>query len=383
MKILICSLTYPLLNGVTVSIDASVDGLLKKGDEVLVVSPRYKKKKHRPEHRPVPSSYLSKTLGSLIGKDERTFGITAYFHIKKIINDFDPDIFWLHTLSWASNAFEKNMLQSKKPKVLTYHTLVEEYGRIYGGEIGANLMKRRSKYLANKMDAVITPSRIIEKKLISYGVTKPIYPIPTGIERVKKYFSKKQLCEEFNIPSNAKVLLCVGRICKEKNIDNLLRIMKKINEKDENIFLLLIGPGDAGEFKKMARDLGISKRVIFTGPLPKEKMQKSYGGADIFVFASKTETQGLVVGEAMMAKTPVVALKSQIIPDVYPEKTLFVNNNQSSFVKSVFDVLENKKKREKVVKEAKKFIEDNFSMEAMTKNQRELFSSLCRKDGSK
>lgn len=379
MKILICSLTYPLLNGVTVSINATVDGLLKKGDQALVVSPRYGKGRHRPEHRPVPSSYIAKTLGSLIGKDERTFGVTAFFHIKKIIGEFNPDIFWLHTLTWAPNAFELNMLRSPKPKVLTYHTLVEEYGRVYGGEIGANLMKRRSKSLANKMDAIITPSKIIKKKLISYDVTKPIYPIPTGIESVKKYFTKKELHQEFNIPPNAKILLCVGRICKEKNIGALLKIMKEINKRDKNIFLILIGPGEPDEFKKIAKDLKISDKVIFTGPLPKEKVQKSYGGADVFVFPSKTETQGLVVGEAMMAKTPVVALNSQIIPDVYPKKTLFVANNQKEFVNTLFEILKNKKKREKVTKEAKKFIEENFSMEAMTKKQRELFSKLHEK----
>jgi len=379
MKILICSLTYPLLNGVTVSINASADGLIAKGDEVLVVAPKYKEGRNRPEHRPVPSSYMAKTLGSLIGKDERTFGITAFYHIQRIIKEFNPDLFWLHTLTWAPNAFELNMLKSKKPKVLTYHTLVEAYGRIYGGEIGANLMKRRSVSVCNKMDVVITPSKIIEKKLRSYGVTKPIYPIPTGINKVEKYFTKKELHEEFNIPLDSKILISVGRICKEKNIDALLKIMKKIKKRNKDIFLLLIGPGEADEFKEIAKKLDISDRVIFTGPLPVEKVQKSYGGADVFVFASKTDTQGLVIGEAMMAEIPVVALSSQIIPDVYPERTLFVSDNQPKFIDDVFSVLENKEKREKRVKEAKKFVLENFSREAMTRKQRELFLGLHNK----
>jgi len=376
MKILICSLTYPLLNGVTVSINATADGLIAKGDEVLIVAPRYKEGKYRPEHRPVPSSYIAKTLGSLIGKDERTFGITAYYHIEKIMKEFNPDICWLHTLTWAPNAFELNMLKSKASKVLTYHTLVEAYGRIYGGEIGANLMKRRSRSVCNKMDAVITPSKIIEKKLRSYHVTKPIYPIPTGIEVVDRYFTKEQLHKEFNIPLGSKILISVGRICKEKNIDALLKIMKKIKDKDKNIFLLLIGPGEPESFKSIAEKINIADRVIFTGPLPMEKVQKSYGGADAFVFASKTDTQGLVIGEAMMAEIPVVALESQIIPDVYPRKMLLSVKNQSEFSDAVFDILENSKKREKLVKDAKKFVLENFSREAMTRKQRELFLGL-------
>jgi len=376
MKILICSLTYPLLNGVTVSIDATVDGLVAKGDEVIVVAPRYGKGKHRPEHYPVPSSYMTKTLGSLIGKDERTFGITAYYHIEKIIKRFNPDVCWLHTLTWAPNAFELNMLRSKALKVLTYHTLVEAYGRIYGGEIGANLMKRRSRSVCNKMDVVITPSKIIEKKLRTYNVTKPIYPIPTGIEEVGKYFTKKELHKEFNIPLGSKVLISVGRVCKEKNIDALLKIMKKIKDRSKDLYLLLIGPGESESFKSLAEKLKISDRVIFAGPLPKEKVQKAYGGADAFVFASKTDTQGLVIGEAMMAEIPVIALESQIIPDVYPRKTLSSVKNQSDFSNAVFDILKNTKKRERLVKNAKKFILENFSRESMTRRQRELFLKI-------
>jgi glycosyltransferase involved in cell wall biosynthesis len=269
-----------------------------------------------------------------------------------------------------------NMVRSKKAKVLTYHTLVEEYGRVYAGKAGAMLMRRRSKAVCNKMDVVITPSKIIKKKLLSYGVKKPIHPIPTGIKRVEKYFTKKELHEEFNIPKSKKILLSVGRICKEKNMETLLKIMKDISEKDKDLFLLLIGPGESTEFKKIAKDLKIADKVLFTGPLPMEKVQKSYGGADAFVFASKTDTQALVVGEAMMAKTPVIALKSQIIPDVYPLETLFCNKNKKEFVDSVFEVLKNKKKREEKVKKAKDFVEDNFSRRAMTKKQTELFSSL-------
>jgi len=376
MKILICSLTYPLLNGVTVSIDATVDGLVAKGDEVIVVAPRYEKGKHRPEHYPVPSSYMTKTLGSLIGKDERTFGATAFFHIQKIIKKFNPDVCWLHTLTWAPNAFELNMLKSKASKVLTYHTLVEAYGRIYRGEIGANLMKRRSRSVCNKMDVVITPSKIIEKKLRSYNVTKPIYAIPTGIEEIGKYFTKKELHKEFNIPLGSKILISVGRVCKEKNIDALLKIMKKVKDKSKDLYLLLIGPGEVDQFKSLAEKLKISDRVIFAGPISKEKVEKSYGGADAFVFASKTDTQGLVIGEAMMAEIPVIALESQIIPDVYPRKTLASVKNQSDFLDAVFDILKNTKRREKLVKNAKKFILENFSREAMTRNQRELFSKI-------
>lgn len=376
MKILISSLTYPLRNGVTVSIDATVDGLMAKGDKVLVVAPRYGKTKHRPEHRPVPSSIVVKALGSLIGKEEKTFGITARYYINKIIKEFNPDIFWMHTLSFVPNAFELSMLKSNKPKVLTYHTLVEEYGRMYAGEVGAALMRRRSKLVANKMDVIITPSKAIKEKLRKYGVVKPIYPIPTGINIIEKYFTKEELYKKFNIPLGSKILLYVGRICREKNMESLLKVMKKIKKENSNIFLLIVGPGDIEKFSNMAKKMDIADRVIFTGALPAEEAQKIYGGSDVFTFPSTSETQGLVIGEAMMARTPVVAFESQIQPEIYPRNLALVVKNQLEFSNAVLNILKNHEKREKMTKNAKKFVLDNFSREAMTRKQRELFAKV-------
>ena len=379
MRILISSLTYPLPNGVTVSINATVDGLIAKGDKVLVIAPRYKKTKHRAEHCPVPSSAVARAIGSLIGKEERTFGITASYHIEKIAKEFKPDIYWLHTLTWAPNAFELHMLKSEKPKLLTYHTLVEAYGRMYGGEIGANLMRRRSKSVANKMDAVITPSRVIEQKLRKYGVVKPIYVIPTGINIVKKYFTKEELCTKFNIPPNSKILVYVGRVCREKNIEALFKIMKKIKNKDSNIFLLIVGPGDIEKFSNIAQKMNVADKIIFTGALPLEETQKIYGGSDVFVFTSKTETQGLVIGEAMMAEIPVVAFESQIQPEIYPKTISIVVKNELELSTAVLNILKNREKRDKMVKMAKEFVLENFSREAMTRKQKELFLKLHNK----
>ena len=378
MKILISSLTYPLPNGVTVSIDASLDGLIAEGYEFLIVAPRYKTIKHRPEHCQVPSSSVARAIGSLIGKDERTFGITASYYIAKIAKEFKPDIYWLHTLTWAPNAFELHMLKSEKPKVLSYHTLVEEYGRMYGGKIGADLMRRRSKSVANKMDAVIVPSKVIEQKLRQYGVIKPIYVIPTGINIIKDYFTKEELCARFSLPPNSKILLYVGRVCKEKNIEALLKIMGEIKKKDSNIFLLIVGPGEIEKFKSTVQNMNIADRVIFAGFFPAKETQRMYGGSDVFVFSSKSETQGLVIGEAMMAEIPVVALESPIQPEIYPESLSVVVKNESQFSFAVLDILKNCKKRDKMVKKAKEFVLENFSREAMTKKQKELFTKLLR-----
>jgi 1,2-diacylglycerol 3-alpha-glucosyltransferase len=373
MKILVSSLTYPLPNGVTVSLNTAVDGFIEKGHEMRIVAPDYKKGLVRPEHYPIQSSLITRGIGVLIGKEERTFGINSRKEIKKIAQEFKPDAYWLHTLTWGKNAFEAEMLESKKPKVLFYHTLVEEYGRLYAGRLGAYTMRQRSKKVCNSVDSVMTPSSAMKNRLLSYGVTKPIHIIPTGIEVCPNPFKKKEIKERFKIPNNAKILLYVGRVSKEKNIDVLLKMMQKI---ETNAVLLVVGPGDIKETQKITENYGIKDKVIFSGGLPKDETARIYGASDAFVFSSKSETQGLVIGEAMYAEIPVIALDSLIQKEVYPESTALVVRDEGSFAEKVDSCFKNKKKTTEMVKRAREFVEKNFSKKTMIRKQIKVFKDL-------
>jgi len=377
MKIIIGSLTYPLANGVTTSINASVDGFLAAGHRVIIIAPRYDDLgKVRPEHYPVSSSEISRWFLSALHKKERLFSATrAVREIRAIVDNFQPDAFWLHTLTWAPNAFEKVMRQSGHPNVLTYHTLVEDYARMYAGEIGAWLLRNRSRRVANMMDAVITPSAVIAKKLSSYGVKKNIEVIPTGIKIPEKSYTKKEIAERFHIPADSTVLLYVGRISREKNITKLIQMTEPILKGGKTV-LLLVGPGDLIETQDLARKLGVGRQVICTGALSKEDTQKIYGASDVFVFASQTETQGLVIGEAMLAGLPVVALDSPIQPEIYPENVAVVVRDERQFASSIQSILADDKQRQTMTTTAKKFVEDNFSVEGMISKQIALFERL-------
>lgn len=377
IKIIIGSLTYPLPNGVTASIDTSVDSLSEQGFRFIVVAPRYEKRKHRLQHYQAPSSPVTRAIGYFMGRKEKTFGLTAPFYIKKIVKNFNPDIYWLHNFAWAPNAFEIHMFNSNKPKVLSYHTLVEEYGQMYGGKVGADLMKHRSKLIGNKVDAIIVPNEKIEKKLRQYGIIKPIHIIPTAITLPSSYLSKKDLLKKINIPFDSKIILYVGRVCKEKNIEILLRAMGEIRKKNEKIFLLVVGAGDIVKFKSKARKMKVADRVIFHGHYSLEETKKMYGGSDLFVFPSKkTETQGLVIGEAMIAGIPVVAFSSQAKTGVYPEKLFFSVKKESDLHLKILEAFNESNKKDKIVKDAKKFILENFSEEKIAEKQKKLFLSL-------
>ncbi len=376
MKILVCSLTYPLPNGVTSSLTTSVDGFLAAGHQVRIVAPDYGKGKVRPEHFPVPSSIIGRVITGLFQKEERMFGLGARGQIKKIVEEFSPDAFWLHTVTWSANAFENVMLKSKKPTVLTYHTLVENYGRVYAGEIGAQRMATRSKELADSVNQIIAPSHVVESKLRAYGVTKPITVIPTGIHDPGQQYSKSELANHFDFSADVPVLLYLGRVSKEKNIAGLLEMAAKLKQNLDNFVLLLVGPGDIEETNAQALELKLDKNVICTGPLPKAEAQKVYGGADLFVFASQSETQGLVVGEAMIAGLPVVALNSPVQPEVYPENVAVVAKNTDEFATAVADLLKDEPRRAHLAQVGKEFVTKNFSIEGMIRKQIELFENL-------
>lgn len=377
MRILIGSLTYPLLNGVTTSINTTLDGFKDRGQELLVVAPQYPMGTVRYEHCPVPASRLSRVILQSVGKKERTFSRQATRRIRAIVREFAPEAFWLHTLTWLPSAFERVMLGSNKPKVLTYHTLVEQYGRIYGGALGAAVMRHRSKAVANAMDRIIAPSQMLAKVLIRYGVRRPISVIPTGISVPKSGYNKQELSGRFHFAKATTLLLYVGRVSVEKNIPILLEMAKELNRTGD-FTLLLVGPGDLVATEQYAVKLGIGPKVICAGPLAKEDAQQIYYAADLFVFASQTETQGLVIGEAMLSGLPVAALTSPIQPEVYPEETAAVAKDLSGLIKAVKTLVKSPSSREKLREKGRLFVREHFSVEQMINRQIAVFEQLIR-----
>ena len=377
IKILACSLEYPLPNGVTISLNTSITELKRKGVRTAIISPDYNLGKLRRDHYPLQPSFLVKNIGMIAGRKANTFGIglslLAYPKIKEIVKKFNPDIYWLNTIAWTINPFEIAMLETEKPKVITYHTLLEDYGKIYAGEAGAIAMKFKSKLICNKADAIIVPNKIIKDKLHSYGVLKPIYVIPTGISFAKKSFSRDEIRSRFKIPQKTKIILYVGRVSKEKNIEFLFDAFREIQDEIDSK-LLIIGMGDIEQYSEKAKDKGIFKNTIFAGEVAKKDIEMIYGACDVFVFSSQTETQGLVIGEAMASGLPVVTLNSHISKDVCPNGTAVVANNKKEFVRGVLDVLNND--NSVMTNEAKNFVYKNFSKEKMAEEQFKIFNNL-------
>ncbi|MBC7328272.1 glycosyltransferase [bacterium] len=200
--------------------------------------------------------------------------------------------------------------------ITTYHTFYEEYYH-YGYPIPKFITKaflrKLSKYFCNLCDAVVVPSKPVEELLRSYGVYRPIKVIPTGIEIDEWYCEENPLFPRsaFNIPPKVPIITYVGRLADEKNLTLLFYAFQKVVEEVPDTFLLLVGSGpDESNYRKLAEELGISKQCKFLGFVDRQKVRECLAASRVFVFPSKTETQGLVLAEALAMGVPIVTTDS-------------------------------------------------------------------------
>ncbi len=228
-----------------------------------------------------------------------------------VIHSHDPFSIGLFAM-WASRHY-------RIPHVHTYHTLYAEYRRYIPAMIRPPrwFVERYSRTFCNRCDLVIAPSPQMRGELEKYNINTPIVPLPFGVD-AKEFEIQSQWDARSALGIREPlVLLYVGRLGWEKNIEFLLSAFRRVREVRQDVHFVLAGGGPHRAcLERHAQELGIAQWVTFTGFLPREQLVALYGQADLFVFASKTETQGLVVAEAMMAGTPVVALGARGVLDV-------------------------------------------------------------------
>ena len=182
------------------------------------------------------------------------------------------------------------------------------------------------------------------------------------------------------IPESAKLLLYSGRISEEKNIPFLLHSFPAIRRKEENIFLLVVGGGPKEkEYKEQARQ--IDAQIIFVGQVPHAEIFDYYCAADLFVYASITETQGLVLTEAKACGLPVVALFGGGIADVVESGIdgYIVPRNPDKFIEHVVRLLQNNSLRKEMSIKAREDVQNRFSSITVAKKIESVYNSLIHK----
>lgn len=334
MKILLTSDWYkPIVNGVVTSVVNLKKELEERGHEVkvLTLSPTYE------SYRKGNVYYIKSLNLEMIYPNARAVLPHVERFIQELI-DWKPDIVHSQcefmTFSYAVKISKK----CKCPLLHTYHTIYEDYihylpGGLSSHKLGAAFEKKivaqLSRSILNKTNQVIVPTEKVEKILEKYEVEEPISVIPTGID-LKNFQSRmtekecENLKKQWNIPLENKVLVSVGRLAKEKNLEEILNYFARLiyEEEKQNLTLLIVGDGpDRERLEKISESLSLTGKVIFTGMVNPQDVGIYYQLGDVFVCASNSETQGITYIEALASGRPALCRKdeclNQVITDGY------------------------------------------------------------------
>lgn len=317
MRILMVSDVYfPRVNGVSTSIETFRRQLGEQGVEVRLVVPRYGDEADEPgiirvPGRPVPGD-----------PEDRLVGWRA-MHRAVLEAARDCDLIHLQTPFVAHYAGLKAARTLGLPVVATYHTLFEEYVQHYAPFLPAGWLKKLargfSRRQCNALDGIVVPSTAMQQRLMSYGVDVALHVLPTGIPTARFAGGNGPAFRfRYGILSTRPVALFVGRVAHEKNIGFLLEALAHARQKRPDLLLVVAGEGPAmDDLKARVKTLSLRDSVQFIGYLDRQQeLPDCYAAADVFVFASRTETQGLVLLEAMAAGLPVIALAEMGTTDI-------------------------------------------------------------------
>lgn len=305
--------TYtPQINGVVSSIRLFADALERQGHEVYIFAPTPRQAGDGPRVVRVPSVPFAfqpeMRLASLYSQHAYRLAHRANLDV---IHSHDPFAIGLFGLAVAK--------RFRLPYVHTYHTLYPEYVHyVWETRFTRAMAERLSRDFCDQCDLVLAPSTKIERALADWGVTAPVVKLPTGVDAQRFGSTSADAVAgfraRFGIPEGDRLLIFVGRLGLEKNVDLLIEAMAHVATPGAR--LLLVGDGPyRPELEAHIARLGLKERVTFTGYLQRDDVAAAYAASEAFFFASTSETQGLVVAEAMASGLPVVAVNDLAIAD--------------------------------------------------------------------
>lgn len=373
----------PFIGGVSISLARIKASLEKLGHKVYIFAPEYFKNTKN------DSSVIRCRPLFYYRKDKFVFPIVNIFSskIKRKFNQINPDIVHLHHPFWLGNVGLSLAKNLQIPVVYTHHTRIEKYNsyipifkKFVEGQIPQIIIKR----FANECDAIIAPTKSTKEYLRNLGVGKIIRTIPTGINlneyklNSEKIVTLKKLEKKYQKNKNF-ILFSAFRLGNEKNPYFLLNGIKMIKKRSKIKFKCLIagsGPEQAN-LEKFVIDNNLQNEIEFLGEIAPKSMSLYYQLADIFIFSSKSETQGMVLLEAMAGATPVVAINASGIDDlVINGKNGFkTSDSLENWTDKIIDLMQHKQKLAKMAKYAQAFAE-NYSMDKVALKLLKLYKKV-------
>ena len=322
MRIALFTDTYlPTIDGVVTSILTTRRQLEADGHEVVVFAPDDPGRRMPSDPRTIPlrarafRSYPGYRLAMFPG------------HEVDLVKDLDIDVIHSHGVGFVGVKGLWSAWQARIPIVQTFHTMIQDTLPFYS-PFGLNLhllergLRLYLRIFLRKCQGVVVPSRAVLDEILALSPEASIADvIPTGVDPVRFHpaLSGHEVRNRWGLNGND-VILHVGRVAPEKNLQTLIHAFPRIQARNPDAKLLIVGSGPYLEkYYDVVRPLGLSGDVIFTGFVPDEDLPKYYAAADVFAIASRFETQGLVVLEALASGTPVAGANYRAIPEFVRE----------------------------------------------------------------
>lgn len=380
MRVLMVSDVYfPRINGVSTSIETFRGALAAQGVTVNLVAPSYGEDIPAPGVTRVPARRV-------LGDPEDRLAHYAKLRRATLKAAADCDVIHIQTPFAAHYAGLHAARVLNKPVIATYHTLFEEYLQHYIPWLPARMLRglarRFSRGQCNALDAVIVPSSAMQARLCDYGITRPLHVLPTGLPASAFTPGDGDAFRAgHGIAPERPVVLFVGRVAHEKNIGFLLEAVALARRALPDLLFLVTGEGPARmDLEQEALRLGLSEHTRFLGYMDrKRELPAAYAAANAFIFASRTETQGLVLLEAMAQRCPVVGLSIMGTADILEAKRgcRIAPDDPAGFAKILLDLLHDPAARMRLGDEALGYAQE-WSDQALAGRLAALYQSLAR-----
>ncbi len=343
MKILITTDLFTIAtNGVVTSVRNLTEALTAKGHDVRILTLSGTYRSHRENN-----VYYIRSLPVPVYPGVRMSLASHHALIRELI-EWKPDVIHSQCEFFTFRFARRIAKKTGAPIVHTYHTMYEQYVSylIPGKKLGKWFVRTAARYLLNKVNAVIVPTPKVEASLCGYEIEPPMQVIPSGIslEQFRSRLSSEERTEKrasLGITEEQTVLISLGRLGYEKNLDELILFFEKAVAAHPDLRLVIVGDGPAkNDLEKLAKEKDLSEKVIFTGMVLPGEVQNYYQLGDVFVSASTSETQGLTYIEAAANALPLLCRQDDCLDGVVISgENGYTYTTEAEFLQSLDQIL--------------------------------------------
>ena len=381
MRIAIFTNNYlPNVYGVPMSIETFKKEFESLGHEVFIFAPNYS------DYQDANKNIFRYPSVDINIKFRFPLPIPYSCRMDKILENLDIDIIHSQHPNLLGSAAMKWAKKKKIPLVFTWHTLYDRYTNFVPfipSKLAAKWVINNAVKYANKADTIIVPTESVIPIIKNWGVNNEnIKAIATGV--VEEEFlnsDRKKIREKYSIKDDESLLLLVSRLTEEKNIGFLFDAAIEILKANKQAKLMLAGDGYLlPELKEKTKVENLEDRIIFAGIAPREELKNYYAAGDIFVYASKSETQGMIITEAMYMGLPIVAIKAPGIESLVKNDAngILTAESRGEFILAIKKLIENKDLREKMSLESARIAREKYTSKICADKMLEVYAEAIK-----